>query len=226
VLNALRIIRSEEVQDFAVRGQYGPGWAKGKKVKGYRQEPNVAPESTTETFAAVKLFVDNWRWQGIPFYLRSGKRMNETGSSITIQFKPVPHQSFPPGARGYWKPNRIVLNIQPHMGICLQFQAKRPGLKMLLHPVDMAFDYSDSTISGTPEAYETLLLDIMVGDSTLFMRSDQVEAAWKALMPIIDMWKTHPSVNFPNYAAGMQGPEDSEALIAKDGNNWVPVPSE
>ena len=226
VLNALRTIRPEEVQDHAVRGQYGPGWAKGKKVKGYRQEQDVNPESTTETFAAVKLFVDNWRWQGIPFYLRSGKRMNETGSSITIQFKPVPHQSFPAEARGYWKPNRIVLNIQPHMGICLQFQAKRPGTKMLLHPVDMAFDYNDSTISGTPEAYETLLLDIMIGDSTLFMRSDQVEAAWTALMPIIDMWKTHPSVTFPNYAAGMQGPEDAESLIAKDGNTWVAIPSE
>jgi glucose-6-phosphate 1-dehydrogenase len=226
VLNALRTIRPEEVQEYAVRGQYGEGWIKGKKVKGYRQEPDIADDSVIETFAAVKFFVDNWRWQGIPFYLRSGKRMNETGSSITIQFKPVPHQSFPSEARGYWKPNRLVLNIQPHMGICLQFQAKRPGLKMLLHPVQMDFDYNDSTISGTPEAYETLLLDIMIGDSTLFMRSDQVEAAWKALMPIIDMWKTHPSVNFPNYAAGMQGPEDAESLIAKDGNTWVSVPSE
>jgi glucose-6-phosphate 1-dehydrogenase len=223
VLNALRHIKPDEVHDNAVRGQYGEGWIKGEKVKGYRQELDVSPDSGTETFAAVKFFIDNWRWQDIPFYLRSGKRMNATGTTITIEFKPVPHQSFPIETRGYWKPNRLVMNIQPQMGICMQFQAKRPGLKMLLRPVQMKFDYDDSTVSGTPEAYETLLMDIMEGDSTLFMRSDQVESAWKALMPILDMWKMHPSVNFPNYAAGMQGPEDAESLIAKDGNTWAPL---
>ncbi len=221
VLNALRRIKPDEINQYAVRGQYGPGWIQGKKVIGYRQEADVSKTSTKETFAAVKLFIDNWRWQGVPFYLRTGKRLNETISVITIQFKPVPHQSFPAEATGNWNPNRLILNIQPHMGIRMCFQAKQPGLEMVLYPVDMQFNYDPSYTSGTPEAYETLLLDIMQGDSTLFMRADQVEAAWKVLMPIIDSWEINPSVNFPNYEAGMQGPEDAEALIAKDGHTWM-----
>jgi glucose-6-phosphate 1-dehydrogenase len=220
VLNALREINSEEVHKFAVRGQYGSGWIEGKKVKSYRQEPDVSKDSHVETFAAVKLFLDNWRWQGVPFYLRTGKRMSETSSVITIQFNPVPHQSFPHEATVNWQPNRLVLSIQPHMGIRMRFQAKRPGLKMVLSPVDMVFNYSESYTSGTPEAYETLLLDIMQGDSTLFMRADQVESAWKILMPIVKTWEDNPSVNFPNYAAGTPGPEDAEALIARDGHTW------
>ena len=226
VTNAMRKFKYEDVHKFAVRGQYGEGWIEGKKVKGYRQEPDVDKNSTKETFAAVKFLIDNWRWQGVPFYVRTGKRMNESISVITIQFRPVPHQSFPLEATGNWQPNRLVLNIQPAMGIRLRFQAKRPGLEMLLHPVDMLFNYNESYTSGTPEAYETLLLDIMEGDSTLFMRADQVEAAWAILMPIIRSWETNPSVNFPNYAAGMQGPEDAEALIAKDGHNWIVMPPE
>ncbi|HMG82368.1 MAG TPA: hypothetical protein VK559_04990, partial [Ferruginibacter sp.] len=172
----------------------------------------------------VKFFVDNWRWQGVPFYLRTGKHMNETISVISLQFRPVPHQSFPNSATGNWQPNRLVLNIQPHMGIKLGFQAKRPGLEMLMAPVDMQYDYSESYTSTTPEAYETLLLDIMEGDSTLFMRADQVEAAWKIVMPIIEQWEKNPSTSFPNYAAGMTGPEDAEALIARDGHNWFVTP--
>jgi len=226
VLNALRKIDPEEVYEYAVRGQYGEGWIEGKKVNGYREESDVGKDSNKETFAAVKLFIDNWRWQGVPFYLRTGKRMNETISIITIKFKPVPHHSFPSEARGHWQPNTLRLLIQPHMGIHLQFQAKRPGLKMQLYPVDMQFNYEDCYSSGTPEAYETLLLDSMEGDSTLFMRADQVESAWKALMPIINTWENNPSENFPNYAAGMQGPEDAEALIAKDGHSWITIPSE
>ncbi|MEO8085453.1 MAG: glucose-6-phosphate dehydrogenase [Bacteroidota bacterium] len=225
VLNALRKINPQEVQQYAVRGQYGAGWIQGKKVVGYKDEPDVNKNSTKETFAAVKLFIDNWRWQGVPFYLRTGKRMNETITVITIEFKPVPHQSFPTEATGNWQPNRLVLNIQPRMGVRIRFQAKRPGLKMVLYPVDMEFDYDESYTSGTPEAYETLILDIMEGDSTLFMRADQVEAAWNALMPVINAWETNPSVNFPNYEAGMQGPEAAEALIAKDGHNWIVMPS-
>lgn len=225
VLNALRKFRPEDVHKYAVRGQYGDGWLQGKKVKGYRKEPDVSPTSNKETFAAVKFYLDNWRWQGVPFYLRTGKRMNETNSVITIQFRPVPHQSFPPEATGNWEPNRLILNIQPHMAIRLRFQAKRPGLEMLLSPVEMQFNYNDTYSSGAPEAYETLLLDIMQGDSTLFMRADQVEAAWEILMPIIKSWEANPA-SFPNYAAGMQGPEDAEALIAKDGHNWIVMPTE
>lgn len=224
VLNALRKFRPEDVHKFAVRGQYGEGWILGKKVKSYRQEPDVNKNSNKETFAAIKLYIDNWRWQDVPFYLRTGKRMNESITVITIQFRPVPHQSFPTEATGNWQPNRLVLNIQPHMGIRLQFQAKQPGLEMLLYPVDMLFNYSESYTSGTPEAYETLLLDIMRGDSTLFMRADQVEAAWDILMPIINLWEKNPSVDFPNYAAGAQGPQDGEAIIAADGHNWIVMP--
>jgi glucose-6-phosphate 1-dehydrogenase len=220
VLNAVQRLKSDNIQDFAVRGQYGPGWIEGAKVKGYREEKDVAKDSNRETFAAVKLFIDNWRWQGVPFYLRTGKRMKESTSVITIQFKSVPHRSFPPKATGNWPPNRLTLNIQPRMGIKLSFQAKRPGLEMLLNPVEMDFDYNGTYSSGTPEAYETLLLDVMKGDSTLFMRGDQVEAAWAILMPVIDMWENNPA-KFPNYAAGEQGPEDAEALIAKDGHNWI-----
>jgi glucose-6-phosphate 1-dehydrogenase len=199
---------------------------KGEKVDGYTEEKNVDPQSDVETFCAVKFFIDNWRWQDVPFYLRTGKRLNETISVITIQFRPVPHQSFPKEATDNWKSNRLILNIQPHMGIRMRFQAKRPGLKMMLYPVDMQFNYDESYTSGTPEAYETLLLDIIQGDSTLFMRADQVEAAWKALMPVLNAWDNNPSVNFPNYEAGMQGPEDAEALIAKDGHSWMVIPPE
>jgi glucose-6-phosphate 1-dehydrogenase len=226
VLHALRKIKKEEVHNYAVRGQYDEGWVEGKKVIGYRQEKDVAPESPRETFAAVKFFIDNWRWNNVPFYVRSGKRMSESISVITIQFKPVPHQSFPDEATDNWQPNRMVLNLQPDMGIRIRFQAKRPGLQMQLSPVDMLFNYSDTYTTGTPEAYETLLLDVIEGDATLFMRADQVEAAWDIVMPILNNWEANPSVNFPNYASGSTGPETAEALIAKDGNNWIVMPFE
>lgn len=226
VLHALRKFHPRNINDYAVRGQYGEGSVKGKKVVGYRQEPDVRKDSNTDTFAAVKFFIDNWRWQGVPFYLRSGKRMNESISIIVIQFKPVPHQSFPPEAIVNWQPNKLIMNIQPNMGIRLCFQAKTPGLKMELNPVDMVFNYSDTYTKGTPEAYETLLLDVMLGDATLFMRADQVEAAWEILMPVINFWESHPSANFPDYAAGTEGPESADALIAKDGNHWVVMPLE
>lgn len=224
VLHALRKFKREEVHLYAVRGQYGEGWLQGKHVQGYREEPGVAKNSNTETFAAIKFFIDNWRWQGVPFYLRTGKRMSEQISVITIQFRPVPHQSFPSQAAENWQPNRLILHIQPQMGIRLNFQAKRPGLKMQLNPVDMLFDYHETYTTGTPEAYETLLLDVMRGDATLFMRADQVEAAWDVLMPILEKWEANPSVHFPNYAAGSRGPEEAEALIAKDGHTWVAMP--
>ena len=226
VLHAIRKIKKEDVHDFAARGQYGEGWQEGEKEKGYRQEKDVPADSTTETFAAIKFFVDNWRWSNIPFYIRSGKRMQQSYSDIIIQFKPVPHQSFPEEAIENWQPNRMVLHIQPDMGIRIRFQAKKPGLKMQLAPVDMLFDYTDTYSSGIPEGYETLLLDVIEGDATLFMRADQVEAAWDVIMPILSTWQDNPSVNFPNYSAGTNGPETAEALIARDGKNWVILPFE
>ncbi len=224
VLRAVRKYEHDEVNQFAVRGQYGPGWIGPHQVAGYRQEDSVSPDSSTETFAALKLFVDNWRWQGVPFYLRTGKRMRETLSMVAIQFRPVPHQSFPSEAIEDWQPNRLTMNIQPQKGIRLRFQAKRPGLKMVLNPVDMEFNYSDAYSQQPPDAYETLLLDVLLGDATLFMRRDQIEAAWKIVDPITDVWDATSPPDFPDYPAGTWGPEEAHALIARDGHTWFSMP--
>ncbi|CAN5669567.1 glucose-6-phosphate dehydrogenase [soil metagenome] len=226
VLNAIRKIKKDEVQSYAVRGQYSDGWMQGKEVKGYRQEEKVDAHSPIETFAAVKFYIDNWRWQDVPFYVRTGKAMHQKTSIITIQFKPAPHYAFPPEAADTWRPNRLTISIQPEMDIRLRFQAKRPGQTMTLNPVDMIFSYHDAYEAGhEPEAYETLLLDVMEGNATQFMRADQVDAAWKVVMPIIEAWEARGPVDFPNYAPDSWGPEDAEALIARDGNNWVTLPA-
>jgi glucose-6-phosphate 1-dehydrogenase len=224
VLHAARPIDRAAVVQYAVRGQYGPGRSDGKKAPGYRQEEGVAPDSQTETFAALKLFVDNWRWQDVPFYLRTGKCLPRQASEISIQFRAVPHKSFPPEASLAWQPSRLVLSIQPDEGIVLGFQAKYPGPKMQLRPVDMQFSYSESFHIPSPDAYETLLLDVMKNDATLFMRADQVEAAWQWLMPVIKVWAQSPPSDFPNYAAGTWGPENAQALLAH-GHSW-PLPTE
>lgn len=224
VLHAMRKFTTEEIKKNAVRGQYGKGWVEGREVVGYREEESVNPESNTETFAAIKFFIDNWRWHGVPFYLRTGKRMHQTSSIITVQFKDVPHLIFPSEAVESWQQNRLIISIQPEMSIRLQVQAKRPGLGMALNPVDLVFDYSGTYNGDSPEAYETLLLDTMLGDQTLFMRGDQVEAAWDLLMPILHAWSSKKSLNFPNYAADSWGPEIAEALIAKDGFHWFTLP--
>ena len=220
VLRAIRPLTNEQVTRYAVRGQYGPGWLQGKKVAGYREEPSVDPNSNTETYAAIKFYLDNWRWQGVPFYLRTGKRMQEKTSSITVQFRPVPHSTFSSAMSENLLPNRLTINIQPQMDIRLRFTAKRSGLEMELTPAEMVFDYNDWT-KQSPEAYETLLLDALQGDATLFMRSDQVEAAWEVITPILETWESRPSLEFPNYAAGMWGPENAEALIAREGHTWA-----
>jgi glucose-6-phosphate 1-dehydrogenase len=207
-----------------VRGQYGPGWAGGKKVPGYREEPGVSPESQTETFVALRLFIDNWRWQGVPFYLRTGKRLARQASEINIQFRGVPHQSFPAESTLDWQSSRLVMSIHPEEGIVLRFQAKLPGPKMHLRSVEMQFNYQDAFSARSPEAYETLLLDIMENDATLFMRSDQVEAAWRLLMPVLEAWAAGPPSDFPNYAAGAWAPEDAQGLLAQ-GHYW-PLPVE
>ncbi|MGE5497289.1 MAG: glucose-6-phosphate dehydrogenase [Syntrophothermus sp.] len=224
VLHALRRYSHEEVHRFAVRGQYGAGWIEGEHKAGYREENGVAPDSEVETFAAIKFFIDNWRWQNVPFYVRTGKRLGGNLSVITIQFRPVPHQTFPAEAIENWHPNRLLLGIQPHKEIRLRMQAKLPGIQMVLNQVDMVFDYSKSYKKEPPEAYETLLLDLMLGDPTLFMRSDQIEAAWAVLMPIIELWDKTIPVDFPDYQAGSWGPEEAEALIARDGNHWILLP--
>jgi glucose-6-phosphate 1-dehydrogenase len=221
VLRAIRSIPPEQVHDFAVRGQYARGWIQGEQVQSYRQEPGVATDTQIETFAAVKLFVDNWRWQDVPFYLRTGKRLPTRMSEIFIQFRPVPHQSFPSSAAVAWQPNRLVIRIQPEESILLRFQAKQPGPSMRLSPVEMRFCYRDAFKATPPDAYETLLLDVMLEDATLFMRADQVEAAWSVIAPILEAWETVNATDFPNYQAGTWGPEAAETLIAQDGRSWL-----
>jgi glucose-6-phosphate 1-dehydrogenase len=223
VLHAVRLIKKGEVGQCAVRGQYGKGTLQGKKVPSYRQEDDVAKHSKTETFAAIKLYVDNWRWQDVPFYLRTGKRLKQQVSEVSIRFKAVPHQSFPKEASRDWYPSRLILSIQPAEGIVMGFQAKYPGPKMLLKPVEMKFNYQDSFAVPSPEAYETLLWDIMKNDATLFMRADQIEAAWQILMPVLEAWKKSTPGNFPNYAAGSWGPKAADELLAREGHAWRPI---
>ena len=224
VLRAIRPIERGRVHEVAVRGQYGSGYLGGERVPAYRDEPHVDPRSATETYAAFKFEIDNWRWNGVPFYLRTGKRMPRRVSEVSVQFRPVPHRAFPAGADEAWQPNRLVLRLQPDEGIVLRFQAKRPGPSMLLHPVTMRFDY-DEAFETPPEAYETLLLDAIRGDATLFMRADQVETAWKVVQPVLDAWSESPPAEFPNYAAGTWGPAAADRMLAHDGRSWFePLP--
>jgi glucose-6-phosphate 1-dehydrogenase len=225
VLHSVRQIPPDMVHHCAVRGQYGEGWIAGKKVRAYRAEDGVPPDSQTETFAALRLFVDNWRWQDVPFYLRTGKRLPREASEVAIQFRAVPHQAFPTEAAIDWQPSRLVLSIQPDEGIVLRFQAKHPGQKMILQPVDMRFDYRESFATKSPEAYVTLLWDVINNDATLFMRADQVEAAWRLLMPVLDAWKASPPSDFPNYAGGTWGPDAAQGLMLQQGHSW-PAPVE
>lgn len=220
VLRSIRRFKPEMLKKNAVRGQYGQGWIEGEKVIGYREEEGVKPQSNTETFAAIKFFIDNWRWDGVPFYVRTGKSMNQSSSIISIQFRDVPHKVFPDETIDNWRQNRLIISIQPQMSIQLQVQMKKPGLDMTLNTVDLAFHYDSISEKNTPEAYETLLLDTMTGDQTLFMRGDQVEAAWDLLMPVLNLWESKKSLDFPNYGAGSWGPELAEALIAQDGFHW------
>jgi glucose-6-phosphate 1-dehydrogenase len=190
------------------------------KVPAYRTEPGVAADSPIETFAEMKLFIDNWRWQDVPFYLRTGKRLQKKLSEVMIQFRPVPHQSFPTASSLAWQPNYLIIHIQPEEGIVLRFQAKQPGSILHLSLVDMHFSYLETFKSRSPEAYETLLADVMAGDATLFMRADQVEGSWSVITPILNVWENTLPVDFPNYPSGTWGPDASEDLITRDSRSW------
>ena len=220
VLKALRKVAEDEVESMSVRGQYSSGKTNEEKVNGYREEKDVDSQSNTETYAALKLYVDNWRWQGVPFYLRTGKRLAETASIITIQFREVAHNIFTSEKSGVPKQNRLVISIQPDMALRFQLQSKAPGLEMILDTVDVAFDYFGNKRAESPKAYETLLLDAIIGDQTLFMRADQVEAAWVFIMPILDYWEKNSAQDFPNYSPNSWGPKSAEELITKDGFHW------
>ena len=221
VLQAIRPIRPEEVYERAARGQYGLGWINGRAVPGYRQEPGIDPESATETYAALKLNIDNWRWQDVPFYLRTGKRLPAKVSEISIRFKPVPHRAFPVDADQSGQPVRLTLQIQPEESIRLHFLVKEPGMPLRLRLVDMRFDYAHTFHHELPSAYETLLYEVLAGDASLFMRADQVGAAWKLVQPVLDIWANTSPSDFPNYPAGTWGPESAELLTARDGRSWL-----
>ncbi|HEV2063702.1 MAG TPA: glucose-6-phosphate dehydrogenase [Thermoanaerobaculia bacterium] len=221
VLQAIRPMSPEEILKYAVRGQYGEGFMAGSKVPAYRAEPDVAPGSKTETFAAVELSVENWRWAGVPFFLRSGKRLARRSTQIVIQFRKPPLLLFPRAAVGEIEANRLIIQIQPEEGIKIAMKAKRSGPTIRLRDVELAFNYSDGGDEDHATGYERLLYDCMMGDSTLFHREDMVEAAWTVATPILDLWATLPARDFPNYAAGSWGPAAADALVARNGYAWT-----
>ena len=220
VIRSFRPIPEDKIDDFAVRGQYAPGVVDGEKTPGYRDEEGVRPESKTETFAAMKLYIDNWRWKGVRFYLRSGKRTAKRAAEIAVEFKEVPHLLFRPFLGEDIKANILVFRIQPDEGIQLTFQAKHPGPRLCLDTVTMNFNYQGSFRIVSPEAYEPLLLDCLIGDQMLFSRGDWVERSWSLLTPILDHWRNADAPNFPNYPAGSRGPKEADDLIEQDNRHW------
>jgi glucose-6-phosphate 1-dehydrogenase len=210
----------EEVLTRTVRGQYGEGIEGDNRVTGYRSEPYVAADSRTETFVAMKLFIDNWRWADVPFYLRTGKRLPQRATRIVIQFKRAPFVLFRKTAVDKLEPNRLVLHLQPDEGIKLSFGAKIPGPVVQIGDVEMNFNYTDYFKAAPQTGYERLLYDCMQGDATLFQRSDMVETAWHVVAPILDVWEALPPRRFPNYAAGSWGPPEADELLAKDHRHW------
>lgn len=219
-LNCLRPYTPEAVQTHVVRAQYGPGYVKGEAVPGYRREQGVAPDSTTETFVALKLFVDNWRWAGVPFYLRTAKRLPKRASEIAIQFKPVPPILFNQVQENPLEPNVLALSIQPNEGVSLKISTKLPGPRARVYPVKMDFRYGTTFGEQQPEAYERLLLDVMINDATLFMRSEDIEASWHWIQHILDAWEGSRARWLPEYAAGTWGPVEAERMIEADHRQW------
>lgn len=220
LLGALRPIPPDCAAYGVVRAQYAAADVDGKRVPGYLEEDGVAPDSQTETFVAFRTFVDNWRWAGVPFYLRTGKRLPQKLTEVSIHFKPVPQVLFNAPPYGPMQPNILVVRIQPDEGISIQFQVKSPGPSMRIHPYQMDFSYRDAFGEAPPEAYERLLLDAALGDSTLFIRSDEIEAAWRFVNPILEGCDLLARRRLPSYAAGTWGPEEAEQLVAVEGNRW------
>ena len=219
VLRAIRPIPVEKVDQSVVRGQYGPGWVGATETPAYRSEQAVDPASETETFVAARLEIDDWRWAGVPFYLRAGKRLPKRATEIAIQFKDVPQRLFPT-VGDEPEPNLLVIRIQPDEGILMRFAAKVPGLGIDVRPVNMDFAYGSAFTVESPDAYETLILDALLGDASLFTRADEVEAAWRIVDPIIDAWIAGGEPEMPNYTSGTWGPEAADELLTREGRRW------
>jgi glucose-6-phosphate 1-dehydrogenase len=219
LLTAIPAVRPEA----AVRGQYGAGTVLGEKTKPYRQEPHVALDSNVETYVAMEVEIDNWRWAGVPFYLRTGKHLSQRHTEIAIRFKQAPHAAFKDMPADALRPNWLVLRVSPDEGISLQFEVKRPGLVMDLAAVKMDFHYDDWFPKEPNAGYETLLYDVMIGDPTLFMRADMVEQSWRIVQPVLDAWAKEGAAGLSIYPAGSSGPSEADALLARAGRGWRSV---
>ena len=214
VLHAIHPPTVEEVPEMAVRAQYGRAWSSGKQVPGYLEEQDVPPDSKTETYAALRLEVDNWRWAGVPIYLRTGKRLARKITEIAVTLKPVPHLAFEQQGSVGVQPNQLIMTMQPNEGVAISLGAKIPGTRMRIRPVNMEFLYGTAFLSQSPEAYERLIIDAMRGDATLFTRDDEVEAQWRIIDPILQAW-AEDDVPLPQYPSGSSGPEEANAILAK-----------
>jgi glucose-6-phosphate 1-dehydrogenase len=223
VIGAIHPFAPEQMFEDFVRGQYDSGTVLGKPVRAYRNEPNVAPDSNRETFVACKLMIDNWRWAGVPFYLRTGKYMSRRITEIAIRFHQAPYALFRGTDVERMNPNWMILHIQPDEGIALKFAAKRPGPSMKLSTVSLAFAYKDYFKTAPNTGYETLIYDCMIGDATLFQRADNIEVGWQAVQPILDAWASNPPKDFPNYLAGGSGPAAADELLVRNGRTWRPL---
>jgi glucose-6-phosphate 1-dehydrogenase len=224
ILHAIQPLSAEDVLHNAVRGQYGEGNIGGERVPAYRTEQGVPADSRTETFMALKLLIDNWRWAGVPFYIRTGKRLAARHTEIAIQFKRAPLVLFRDTPVSSLKPNELIMNIAPNEGIAMTFGAKVPGAQMRVGSVQMDFNYADYFGTSPTTGYEVLLYDAIMGDQTLFQRADMVEAGWSVVNPILDVWKALPPRMFPNYAAGSWGPKEADEIIARDERSWRKIP--
>ncbi len=220
VLRCLRPICGKDVEHFTVRAQYSPAVVNGVEVPGYRRESGIRPDSTTETYVALKLFLENWRWAGVPFYLRTGKALPKRASEVAVQFKEIPQILFNTDPSSPQPPNVLTLRIQPEEGMSLRMVSKVPGSRAKTHPVELNFKYGDTFNAPSPEAYERLLLDVMAGDASLFMRRDAVEASWAWITPILEGWQAFGTKWLPEYAAGSWGPVEADRLIQNDGRAW------
>lgn len=224
ILHAVQSMTAEDVLHNAVRGQYGPGEIGGERLPGYRAETGVPADSKTETFVALKLMIDNWRWAGVPFYLRTGKRLATRHTEVAVQFRRAPFILFRDTPVSNLKANQLVIHIAPDEGISMRFGAKVPGAQMKVGSVEMNFNYNDYFGTHPNTGYEILLYDGIMGDQTLFQRADMVEAGWKVVDPVLDVWKALPPRNFPNYGAGSWGPKEADEIITRDGRHWRKIP--